>query len=1034
MPPTQQGMLSGSHATVPWRLVTAAAGFGKTTHALGLCPDARVVQASELTAGSPAPASLSDDIVIVGIDRLEAGDRDRLLAEVAANPHISSVVLTSRTPVEPIASGGTGTEPLVETDGPDELRLGADQVQSLTRAALADPASDLEAADRTDEGTIARVVDAVARLTDGWPGVVTLVLEEGRAPWEPSADPLEVLSRPRGRVSRWLESRLLPSLSPACKRLVLLLGDLEPVPRELVSAVEPGLETAWDELAEIGVLTVTEGGARLAPVIGACLSRRSTPPEDGPAWWSAAAERYLELGHPGPALRAARDARDVVACQRIITDHGDRVIASGWARELLTTVDTLPAPYVDLRARILQGHAARLTGQPALAEQVLESVVADCEAWGQVAPPDLAWRLASVEYGAADFRTARDLCTGARIALVADEPPSDRAMRLATLALCEWQLGDDDAAARVVAEALSTAGRGDDQARATALIAQSMLLTGARRINALSSALATAQRSGDVFLLQRSLTNLSDAQLVAGEYAAALDSADQALALVDRTGPVGTYVSALHNGGEALIGLGDLQAARVRFLRCLDAARAKGLDRTPAALWGLAEVDFQAGRLGDARAAFEEAAELARDTGERQILVPALTRLATIMATAPRSDGDLKDGEALAEEAVRLAPAETRSEALAALGWVLLARGDLAAAAGIAEEAADVARAVQNRRSLGPVLELAAEAAPDPRESGALLLEALAVYQRSDAVLAADRAQLALARLPGQIGPQGASARAAARRLRRVGVVDRPLHPQAAAHTGALEIRVIGGFAVHRDGVPIPGSAWRSRQARTLLKLLVAREGRPIGREEVCEILWPDDDPAKTGHRLSVLLSTLRGALDPDKRHPTEHFVAADAQGIRLVIGTASLDLTDFLADAAEAARLADEGAEEAARQLLADLLTAFHGDAFEEDPYEAWAADSRDHVRATWVQSLRLAARLAGRAGDIDGAVTRLVRLLSADPYDEPAHRMLVAILVRARRHGEARRAFERWQRDMAEVGAEAPDPAVLDPSRSPG
>ena len=45
----------------------------------------------------------------------------------------------------------------------------------------------------------------------------------------------------------------------------------------------------------------------------------------------------------------------------------------------------------------------------------------------------------------------------------------------------------------------------------------------------------------------------------------------------------------------------------------------------------------------------------------------------------------------------------------------------------------------------------------------------------------------------------------------------------------------------------------------------------------------------------------------------------------------------------------------------------------------------------------------------------------------------MLVAVLVRARRHGEARRAFERWSRAMAEVGAEAPDPDALEAARDP-
>ncbi|MFN8191299.1 MAG: hypothetical protein U0R78_12845 [Nocardioidaceae bacterium] len=239
MPPTQQGMLSGSHATIPWRLITAATGFGKTTHALELSPDASVVPATELLRDPTGVAALAGEVVVVGVHVLSDDERARLVGQLAGNAAVTAVALTSRAPLGPPGTGD-GPAPFVEMDGPDELRWGAEQIVAATRSALGDPADDLDGPERADEGTVARVVDAVAHLTDGWPTLVTLVLEEGRAPWEPSADPLEVLSRPRGRVSRWVESRLLPTLSPTSRRLLLLLGDLEPVPRELVAAVEPG--------------------------------------------------------------------------------------------------------------------------------------------------------------------------------------------------------------------------------------------------------------------------------------------------------------------------------------------------------------------------------------------------------------------------------------------------------------------------------------------------------------------------------------------------------------------------------------------------------------------------------------------------------------------------------------------------------------------------------------------------------------------------------------------------------------------------
>ena len=80
--------------------------------------------------------------------------------------------------------------------------------------------------------------------------------------------------------------------------------------------------------------------------------------------------------------------------------------------------------------------------------------------------------------------------------------------------------------------------------------------------------------------------------------------------------------------------------------------------------------------------------------------------------------------------------------------------------------------------------------------------------------------------------------------------------------SAAVAIEALGRFRVLRAGAPVPRSAWRSRKARDLLKMLVARHGRPVSREALIEALWPEEDPVRCANRLSVALSTLRGVLD----------------------------------------------------------------------------------------------------------------------------------------------------------------------------
>lgn len=49
--------------------------------------------------------------------------------------------------------------------------------------------------------------------------------------------------------------------------------------------------------------------------------------------------------------------------------------------------------------------------------------------------------------------------------------------------------------------------------------------------------------------------------------------------------------------------------------------------------------------------------------------------------------------------------------------------------------------------------------------------------------------------------------------------------------TPAVSVRTLGGFYVVRDGEPVPLSEWQSKKARALLKILVARRGRPTPRD-----------------------------------------------------------------------------------------------------------------------------------------------------------------------------------------------------------
>ncbi len=421
---------------------------------------------------------------------------------------------------------------------------------------------------------------------------------------------------------------------------------------------------------------------------------------------------------------------------------------------------------------------------------------------------------------------------------------------------------------------------------------------------------------------------------------------------------------------------------------------------------------------------------LARTSHELQVLVPALAGLARLLV-----DVDPRRARAAATEATALATPSLAAYALIAQGWVEAATGDHDRARVLAGDAAAQARSEGSVDLLAEALELAAEVAPSPGPARDALGEALSIWSAGGAGPDAHRVRFLLGRLDDADVRERAAGRDAAAALQRLGIGS--VHGRGFGTDPMAKdvaVAVLGRFDVVVAGRSVPLPAWRSRQARTLVKILAAHRGRPASRAGLCELLWPDDDPVRTSHRLSVLLTAVRSVLDPAKAWPPDRYVVSDPRGVRLDLGRVSIDVEDLLADAEQGCRLVGEGDVATGTRLLAAVDARYQGEALPEESDEddgAWAGVLREETRAAWLRSLRHLATIATQEGRSNDASALLTRLLGVDPYDERVHRGLVRNLVRAGRHGEARRAFDRWVCAMHDVDAPAPDPSLLESRR---
>jgi DNA-binding SARP family transcriptional activator len=236
-----------------------------------------------------------------------------------------------------------------------------------------------------------------------------------------------------------------------------------------------------------------------------------------------------------------------------------------------------------------------------------------------------------------------------------------------------------------------------------------------------------------------------------------------------------------------------------------------------------------------------------------------------------------------------------------------------------------------------------------------------------------------------------------------------------------VRIRSFGSFRVELGGEPLSTSEWQSRKARQLLKILVARRGRPVHREQLMEVLWPGESPKGVKNRLAVAASTLRAVLDPGKAHPNDHYVKGDANALQLDLDHVVVDAEEFLAEAETGLRSGGAELEAAEKRYLGDFLV--------EDLYEEWAQPLREQARAAYLAVLRARAEVE-QDRNPDVALTTLFKVIEVDPWDESAHLAIVSTLRETGRHGEARRAQRRYEAQMQELGI---DPVTFnaDPRR---
>jgi ATP/maltotriose-dependent transcriptional regulator MalT/DNA-binding SARP family transcriptional activator len=860
----------------------------------------------------------------------------------------------------------------------------------------------------------------VWEYTGGWPTAVHCAVEMVRmVGLDQRFEVVGRLSHPGERFHDYLAEEVIGTAPRRVQQLLRRLAILGEV--RSMTITEPGCEittsatdttTGLAELSRQGL--VQRGGPHntwslVRPLRDYFEHEAALSSSERATLHITAAKECLGQGAPADALRHLLAAGDHAACASILVDHGDAMVERGEPDAVLAATQ-LPSEHLDdPRIQQVLGLAQLARGQ--WTQALTHFQHAGCNR--HELAPALAWRVGWTAFARGEFTEVHALVQRTRL----DRRDTvDETRVLALAASAHWMAGDLKSL-RKMALQTRAAARQCGNPRAWSSAHQVLALLAAaegdwRQADAhYADALHNAETSKSLPQLTWIRACQAFNQFEAGAPQHALADAQIALNLSEQCEDPFLTGHALTTRGRAQARLGALEPAAGDFATAIDLFQRLGSRFLAWPLCGLGDLYRTRCQVARARAVYEEALTLAEPCHDVFGLSSALIGLARIDVAE-----DPQRARERADRAVELDVELRKVPSLLARGWITLMEGDRAGASADANRAAVAARQRRDKPGLAEAITLGVLASRDPAMNANSLQEAIDIWQETSCRLEEAVTRVVAAHIGAAI--PHLDAYHADKILRDYGVdvgsrkVAGPLSVLVRS-APTVFIQTLGVFRVIRDGVQIPNTAWQSKKARDLLKILIARR-RPTPREQLMELLWPGVGPTVAGNRLSVLLSTVRDVL---QSQPTGEPPLTAADGaVALNRSQVSIDVEDFLAQANAAFDAYRVGEPDATAQLVA-AIAAHTGDFLENDPYQEWASVITEEVRAAYIALLRALTAQLRDAGATDDAVRYTLLLLEQDHYDEEAYRTLIGVLFDAGRHGEARRHYQNYTRRMAEI-----------------
>ena len=204
----------------------------------------------------------------------------------------------------------------------------------------------------------------------------------------------------------------------------------------------------------------------------------------------------------------------------------------------------------------------------------------------------------------------------------------------------------------------------------------------------------------------------------------------------------------------------------------------------------------------------------------------------------------------------------------------------------------------------------------------------------------------------------------------------------------ALEIYLLGIFRVYQDNLLI--SEWPSTKSKAIFKYIISHRSRPISKEVLMDVFWPDAEPNSARNNLNVSIYHLRQALR-SVRPDYQHIIFQEDQYLLDPDMSIWIDSEEFMKRFSSGRRLEERGMIKEAIGVYEMACNLYQDDFLIEDPYEEWIIPKKEGLKDVYLIVLDRLCRFYLDQNNLVACIHNCKQILAVDNCREDAHRRLM-------------------------------------------